>query len=282
VEDNLNTIKTTFLLAIMTSFFIFIGQVIGGQSGMFIAFVFAAVMNIASYWYSDKIVLKLHSARPINKDNSLHSSFEELLKTAEITGPKLYIYDSEEPNAFATGRNYENSVVAVSTKLVETLTTEEINGVLAHEIAHIENKDILIASIAATFAGAISMIASMLKWGLIFGAFRGNRDSGSAIGHLLIAILAPIIALIIQMAISRTREFKADYTAAQITKKPEHLASALKKISSYYSTTKLKSDPSPATSHMYIISPFIGGLGKLFSSHPPMEERVKRLEEISF
>ena len=186
---DLNTIKTTFLLAVMTSFFLFIGQIIGGQSGMLIAFIFAAVMNIASYWYSDKIVLKLHSASPVDEENGLHRSFEELLKIAKITGPKLYIYDSDEPNAFATGRNYENSVVAVSTKLVEKLTDDELNGVLAHEIAHIENKDILIASIAATFAGAISMIASMLKWGLIFGAFRGNRDSGSAIGHLLVCLL---------------------------------------------------------------------------------------------
>ena len=182
----------------------------------------------------DKIVLKIHKAKKVDKSSQIFQSFSNLLSQAKINGPKLYIYESEEPNAFATGRNFDNSVVAVSTSLVETLSADELEGVLAHEIAHIENNDILIASIAATFAGAISMIASMLKWGLIFGAFRGNRESGSAIGHLLVAILAPLIALVIQMAISRTREYKADYTAAQITKKPQALASALTKISEFY------------------------------------------------
>ena len=216
----MNSVKTFFLLTIMTGFFLLIGRMIGGQSGMMIAFIFAIVMNFVSYWYSHKIVLKIHKASLADSESNVFKSFQALLSKADIQGPKLYIYDSDEPNAFATGRNFENSVVAVSSSLLDTLNKEEIEGVLAHEIAHIENNDILIASVAATFAGAISMIASMLKWGLIFGAFRGNRESGSAIGHLLIAILAPLIALIIQMAISRTREFKADYTAAQITKIP--------------------------------------------------------------
>ena len=193
----MNTIKTFFLLSIMTVFFILIGKMIGGQSGMMIAFVFALVMNFVSYWYSDKIVLKIHKAKKVDKSSQIFQSFSNLLSQAKINGPKLYIYESEEPNAFATGRNFDNSVVAVSTSLVETLSADELEGVLAHEIAHIENNDILIASIAATFAGAISMIASMLKWGLIFGAFRGNRESGSAIGHLLVAILAPLIASVI-------------------------------------------------------------------------------------
>ena len=207
----MNSVKTFFLLTIMTGFFLLIGRMIGGQSGMMIAFIFAIVMNF----------LKIHKASLADSESNVFKSFQALLSKADIQGPKLYIYDSDEPNAFATGRNFENSVVAVSSSLLDTLNKEEIEGVLAHEIAHIENNDILIASVAATFAGAISMIASMLKWGLIFGAFRGNRESGSAIGHLLIAILAPLIALIIQMAISRTREFKADYTAAQITKKSQ-------------------------------------------------------------
>ena len=278
----MNSVKTFFLLTIMTGFFLLIGRMIGGQSGMMIAFIFAIVMNFVSYWYSHKIVLKIHKASLVDSESNVYKSFQSLLSKADIKGPRLYIYDSDEPNAFATGRNFENSVVAVSSSLLNTLNKEEIEGVLAHEIAHIENNDILIASVAATFAGAISMIASMLKWGLIFGAFRGNRESGSAIGHLLIAILAPLIALIIQMAISRTREFKADYTAAQITKNPSGLASALTKISTYYSNNKLERDPSTATSHMYIISPLAGGIGKLFSSHPPMEERVERLNKITF
>ena len=277
----MNSVKTFFLLTIMTGFFLLIGRMIGGQSGMMIAFIFAIVMNFVSYWYSHKIVLKIHKASLVDSESNVYKSFQSLLSKADIKGPRLYIYDSDEPNAFATGRNFENSVVAVSS-LLNTLDKEEVEGVLAHEIAHIENNDILIASVAATFAGAISMIASMLKWGLIFGAFRGNRESGSAIGHLLIAILAPLIALIIQMAISRTREFKADYTAAQITKNPSGLASALTKISTYYSSNKLERDPSTATSHMYIISPLAGGIGKLFSSHPPMEERVERLNKITF
>ena len=278
----MNTVKTFFLLTVMTMFFILIGRLIGGQSGMMFAFIFALGMNFFSYWFSHKIVLKIHKAKLIESSSPIMSMFNNLLVKANISGPKLYIYESNEPNAFATGRNYENSVVAVSTSLVEELNDDELEGVLAHEIAHVENNDILIASIAATFAGSISMIASMLKWGLIFGAFRGNRESGSAIGHLLVAILAPLIALIIQMAISRTREFKADYTAAQITKNPQGLSSALEKISYFYENHKLEEEPSPATSHMYIISPLAGGIGKLFSSHPPMQERVKRLNEITF
>ena len=281
----MNALKTGFLLAIMTSFFILIGKFIGGSGGMWIAFVFAIIMNVGSYWMSDKIVLKVFKAKKVDESDhkSLLDIFNNLCKKANIDGPRLFVYQDDTPNAFATGRNEKNSVVAVSTSLIDTLNEDELEGVLAHELAHIENKDILIASIAATFAGAISIIASMLKWGLIFGAFRGNRGTGNVIGHLLIAILAPIIALIIQMAISRTREYKADYTAAQITNEPKHLASALRKISYFCSSEKAKTlranheERDAATSHMFIISPLAGGVGKLFSSHPPVEERIKRL-----
>ena len=281
----MNALKTGFLLAIMTSFFILIGKFIGGSGGMWIAFVFAIIMNVGSYWMSDKIVLKVFKAKKVDESDhkSLLDIFNNLCKKANIDGPRLFVYQDDTPNAFATGRNEKNSVVAVSTSLIDTLNEDELEGVLAHELAHIENKDILIASIADTFAGAISIIASMLKWGLIFGAFRGNRGTGNVIGHLLIAILAPIIALIIQMAISRTREYKADYTAAQITNEPKHLASALRKISDFCSSEKAKTlranheERDAATSHMFIISPLAGGVGKLFSSHPPVEERIKRL-----
>ena len=281
----MNALKTGFLLAIMTSFFILIGKFIGGSGGMWIAFVFAIIMNVGSYWMSDKIVLKVFKAKKVDESDhkSLLDIFNNLCKKANIDGPRLFVYQDDTPNAFATGRNEKNSVVAVSTSLIDTLNEDELEGVLAHELAHIENKDILIASIAATFAGAISIIASMLKWGLIFGVFRGNRGTGNVIGHLLIAILAPIIALIIQMAISRTREYKADYTAAQITNEPKHLASALRKISDFCSSEKAKTlranheERDAATSHMFIISPLAGGVGKLFSSHPPVEERIKRL-----
>lgn len=279
----MNTLKTGFLLAVMTTFFVLIGAYFGGSGGMWFAFIFATIMNIGSYWMSDKIVLRMFKAKEVDGSSykSLSDLFSNLCKTANILGPRLFIYQSDTPNAFATGRNQEHSVVAVSTALVDQLNNEELEGVLAHELAHIENKDILIASIAATFAGSISIIASIVKWGLIFGAFRGNRNSGNVIGHLLIAILAPIIALIIQMAISRTREFKADYTAAQITNRPSALASALDKINAHVLSCASKPDSNEerhtATSHMFIISPLTGGVGKWFSSHPPVEERIKRL-----
>ena len=281
--DDINTLKTTFLLTIMTLFFISIGQYLGGSSGMKLAFVFALVMNIGSYWFSDKIILKMYKAKEINDSDfpKIKSIFSNLCEKADIIEPKLFIYSADEPNAFATGRNQSNSVVALSSGLIEILNHDEIEGVMAHELAHIENRDILIGSIAATFAGAISMIASMIKWGLIFGAFRGNRNSGSLIGNILIAILAPLIALIIQMAISRTREYKADSTAAQITDKPKFLASALTKIQKYHLDFRQQKESNKelqtATSHMFIISPISGGVGRLFSSHPPTEERVKRL-----
>ena len=267
----------------MTLFFIAIGQYLGGASGMKIAFFFALVMNIGSYWFSDKIILKMYKAKEIDssKFSEIKQTFSNLCKKANIVEPKLFIYNADEPNAFATGRNQSNSVVALSSGLIHILDLEEIEGVMAHELAHIENRDILIGSIAATFAGAISMIASMIKWGLIFGAFRGNRNSGGLIGNLLIAILAPLIALIIQMAISRTREYKADSTAAQITDKPKFLASALTKIQKYHLDFRQQKESNKelqtATSHMFIISPISGGVGRLFSSHPPTEERVKRL-----
>lgn len=281
--DNINTLKTTFLLTVMTLFFLAIGQYLGGARGMKFAFIFALIMNIGSYWFSDKIILKMYKAKEISQEDfpQIKKAFTDLCVKAQIQEPKLFIYSADEPNAFATGRNHENSVVALSSGLISILSLEEIEGVMAHELAHIENKDILIGSIAATFAGAISMIASMIKWGLIFGAFRGNRNSGNVFGNLLIAILAPLIALIIQMAISRTREFKADSTAAQITDQPKYLASALTKIQEFHLNSKksiqTNKELQTATSHMFIISPIAGGVGKLFSSHPPTEDRVKRL-----
>ena len=270
----------------MTLFFISIGQYLGGAGGARIAFIFALVMNIGSYWFSDKLILKMYKAKEIdsNKFSEIKNIFSNLCKKANIVEPKLFIYSADEPNAFATGRNQNNSVVALSTGLISLLDMDEIEGVMAHELAHIENRDILIGSIAATFAGAISMIASMIKWGLIFGAFRGNRNSGSFLGNILIAILAPLIALIIQMAISRTREFKADNSAAQITSKPKSLANALIKIQDFHLKSKdnkeLNKELQTATCHMFIISPISGGVGKWFSSHPPTEDRVKRLMDI--
>jgi len=282
----MNALKTGFLLAVLTAFFILIGKLVGGSTGMLFAFVFAMIMNIISYWKGDRMVLLMFKRQNIRElggsdyQNQL-DIFSNVCRKADLIGPKLYIYDDETPNAFATGRDHEHSLVAISTSLVSKLNDEELEGVLAHELAHIENRDTLIASMAATFAGAISIIASIVKWGLIFSAFRGNRGTGNVVSHILIAILAPIIALIIQMAISRTREFKADYTAAQITSKPSALASALNKIHDHVLSCvgkpNFNEERNAAASHLFIISPLTGGIGKLFSSHPPVGERVKRL-----
>ena len=269
----------------MTLFFIAIGQYLGGASGMKIAFIFALVMNIGSYWFSDKIILKMYKAKEIDssKFSEIKQTFSNLCKKANIVEPKLFIYNADEPNAFATGRNQSNSVVALSSGLIHILDLEEIEGVMAHELAHIENRDILIGSIAATFAGAISMIASMIKWGLIFGAFRGNRNSGGLIGNLLIAILAPLIALIIQMAISRSREYEADRIGAKLTQDPRSLASALEKIDEISRTKNFNTvQQHPETAQMMIISPLIQkGFKELFSTHPSTSERIFRLNEMA-
>ncbi len=281
-----NQIKTVLLLGGLTGLFLFIGAMIGGKSGMTIALLFAGGMNFVSYWWSDKIVLKMYRAKEAdqNEHSDLYSMVQEITHTAKIPMPKLYIIDMPQSNAFATGRNKNHAAVAVTTGIMQILNKNELKGVLAHEIAHIKNKDILISTIAATIAGVISYLAMMARWAAIFGGFGGkDNDSGGGILELLVlAIVAPIMAMIIQFAISRSREYLADETGAKLVRDPFSLASALEKIHKNVTHHPLKKmGKTDATAHLFISNPFSGkSLFKLFSTHPPMEERVKRLRHL--
>jgi heat shock protein HtpX len=253
---------------------------VGGRSGVVIAFVFAAVMNFGSYWFSDKIVLRMHRAKPITPAEAprLHAIVDRLVARAGLPKPALYLLPEDAPNAFATGRNPSHAAVAVTAGMMRAMTEEEVEGVVAHELAHIKNRDILIASVAATIAGAIGMLAHFAQWGAIFGGM-GGRDSergGHPIALLATALLAPIAALIIQMAISRSREYAADATGAQMAGNPHGLASALAKLGALNKRIPLHT--TPETSHLFIVAPLTGGsLLQLFSTHPPLEERIRRL-----
>lgn len=278
-----NQIKTTVLLAALTAFIIWIGQVLGGRQGMVIALVLAAGMNFFSYWYSDKIVLKMYHAREATRQQApeVFDIVGRLTQNAGLPMPKIFIIPSEAPNAFATGRNPENAVVAVTDGLLRLMNRQEIAGVLAHELAHVKNRDILIGSIAATLAGAIMLLANMARWSMIFGGGRDDKNGGSGIvGLLFMSILAPMAAMIIQMAISRSREYQADASGAALTGNPEGLASALEKLGAY--SGRLPMNASPSTAHMLIVNPLSGrNLMHLFSTHPPLEERIARLRGTS-
>jgi heat shock protein HtpX len=276
-----NQLRTTVLLAAMTAVIMWVGNMLGGRSGMMIALVFAGGMNFFSYWYSDKLVLKMYKAREATPEEApmVYRMVDVLSKEAGLPMPKVYIIPQDSPNAFATGRNPENAVVAVTEGLLRTMNPDELAGVLAHELGHVKNRDILIGTIAATMAGAIMMIANMAKWSAIFGGFRGSDEEGGgggAIGLIAMAIIAPIAAMLIQMAISRSREYLADSTAAKITGNSEGLASALEKLGAY--SRQIPMQAQPATAHMFIMNPLSGAsLMNLFSTHPPIEERVARL-----
>jgi len=278
-----NQIKTTLLLACLTALIILIGRALGGQKGMLMAFAFALVMNLVSYWYSDKIVLKMYKARPITRDDNpyLYNTVRNLAIRARIPEPRLYIIPEQSPNAFATGRNPANAAVAVTEGALELLDRHELEGVLAHELSHVRNRDILVSTIAASLAGAIMIIGTWLRWATFFGGFGGDDDEGvGGLGLLAIAILAPIAALIIQLAISRSREYLADSTGARIAGTPQGLAHALEKLSSYSRRIPMKK-ANPSTAHMFIVHPFSrGGLASLFSTHPPIEKRIQRLMEM--
>lgn len=275
-----NMLKTTLLLGALTGLLMFFGQVLGGRGGMVIAFGFAVIMNFGSYWFSDKIVLKIYRAQPVTEtdDPELYSIVRNLATRAGLPMPGVYRIPQATPNAFATGRNPENAVVAVTDGIRQLLTAEELAGVIGHELAHIGHRDILISSIAATLAGAIMMLANMARWALIFG---GGRDEDSnPLGILATAILAPLAAMIIQMAVSRSREYQADATGAKISGNPQSLASALEKLS--MASKRIPMQSSPATSHMFIVKPFSGkSVLSLFSTHPPVEKRVEKLREMS-
>jgi heat shock protein HtpX len=279
-----NQIRTTLLLAAMTALIVFIGQLLGGRQGMIIALVFAAGMNFFSYWYSDKLVLKMYRAQEISPQQApdLYRMVERLAQRAQLPMPRVYLIPKDAPNAFATGRNPEHAVVAVTEGLLRLMDREEITGVLAHEMAHVKNRDILIGSIAATMAGAVMILANMARWSAIFGGFnRDNQQGGGLgmIGLLVTSILAPMAAMVIQMAVSRSREYLADATGAGFSGNPEGLARALEKLGAY--SKQLPMQAAPATAHMMTVNPLTGGgLANLFSTHPPLSERIARLRGV--
>ncbi|MGO9175747.1 MAG: zinc metalloprotease HtpX [Desulfobaccales bacterium] len=273
-----NRVKTVLLLTGLTVFLIFMGKFLGGRQGMYLAFILALGMNFFSYWFSDKIVLRMYRAQEVSPEEApqIHQMVEELAHEAGIPKPRVYIIPDESPNAFATGRNPQHAAVAATQGIIRLLTPVELKGVLGHELGHVLNRDILISTIAATLAGAIMILASMARWGAILGMGRDDEEGGGILGVLVMSIIAPIAAMLIQMAISRSREYLADETGARLTHNPESLARALEKLS--LGTQRIPMDASPATAHMFIVNPLTGrSLMNLFSTHPPIEERVERL-----
>ncbi len=276
----MNTIKTALLLGGLTGLLMLIGGYFGGQQGMVIAFIFALVMNFGSYWFSDKIVLSMYHAQEVTESQApeIFTLVRNLALRASLPMPRVYIIPEDTPNAFATGRDENHAVVAVTQGILRILNREELEGVIAHELTHIKNRDMLVSSIAATLAGAIVMLAHMAQWAAIFGGGSRDRenDGGGVIGLIAMAILAPIAATIIQMAISRSREYDADAGGAHISGKPYGLASALEKLSRASQSIPLQANPS--TAHLFIVNPLTGrSFMSLFSTHPPIEERVARL-----
>jgi heat shock protein HtpX len=273
-------------MTLLTILFILLGGMLGGRNGMMFAFIFALGMNFFSYWFSDKIVLSMYRAKEVNESEApeLYSIVRNLAQKGGLPMPKVYIIQNPAPNAFATGRNPRNAAVAVTTGILQLLNRDELEGVLAHELAHIHGRDILIGTIAATFAGAIMMLADWARWAMIFGGGRNDEEGGSplgAIGAIVAMIIAPIAALLIQMAISRSREYLADQRGAALCGNPVALANALRKIA--YGVEKMPMDAKPATAHMFIMNPLTGrNLMNLFSTHPPVEERIRRLENMVY
>jgi len=278
-----NTLKTTLLLGLLTGLLVIAGGVIGGNSGMLLGFVIAVALNFGSYWFSDKIALKMAGAREVSSAEApeLHDMVARLAQASGLPKPRVAIIDADAPNAFATGRNPNNGLVAVTTGIVKILDRRELAAVISHELGHIRNRDILISAIAATFAGAITMLAHIGQFAMIFGGRSDDDDDGGGIfGALLMIILAPIAATIIQLAISRSREFGADRTGAEVGGDPEALASALEKLDAY--SRQIPLPVNPAASHMFIVKPLTGfSMQSLFSSHPPTEQRVARLRQIA-
>jgi heat shock protein HtpX len=277
-----NILKTTLLLTVMTLLFMLAGQALGGERGMLMALVFAAIMNFVSYFFSDKIALAAYRAQPVSREDlpRVYNIVERLSQKVGLPMPKVYLIPTDSPNAFATGRNPNHASVAVTQGILGLLNDEELEGVIAHELGHVRNRDILISSIVATLAGAITFLSHIARWGMIFGGMRGGeRDDrgGGGIAAIAMIILAPLAALLIQLAVSRSREYGADDTGAHWTGNPYALASALAKIDAYSRRAPLLATPS--TAHLFIIQPFLGGMsfGNLFSTHPPTAKRIERL-----
>ncbi|KAF0185597.1 MAG: heat shock protein HtpX [Nitrospirae bacterium] len=279
-ESSMNTMKTLMLMGLLSVMLVFAGGMLGGKSGMTIALIMAFGINFFSYWFSDRIVLKMYRAQPITESEApeLYGMVRRLAQRAQLPMPKVAIINEDQPNAFATGRNPEHGTVAVTTGLMRILSREELEGVLAHELAHIRNRDILVGTIAAAIAGAISYLAQMAQFAMIFGGGRQDDDEGgSPIGMIVMMIVGPIAAMLVQMAISRSREYGADATGAEICGNPIYLANALHKLQ--MASQQVHMQANPATAHMFIVNPLSGGaLMKMFSTHPPMEERIARLK----
>ncbi len=282
----MNGVKTVLLLGLLTGLLLFVGEAIGGRNGLVLGLAVAIVMNFASYFWSDKIALKMNRAQPISRDEApmVYGILERLTANNHLPMPKVYMIPTDSPNAFATGRNPEHASVAVTQGIMRLLDEQELEGVLAHELSHVKNRDILISAVAATIAGALTMIARMAYWAELFGGFGGrSSDSergGGIFSGLLMIIVAPIAAMMIQLAISRSREYQADASGAAMTHNPEGLASALQKLGTY--SKRLPMQASPSTAHMFIIQPFTGrglmsAVGNLFSTHPPIPKRIERL-----
>jgi heat shock protein HtpX len=274
-----NSVKTTLFLALLTGLFVAVGGLLGGRGGMVMAFVFALIMNFVSYWFSDKIVLAMYRAQPLSESEApvVHRIVRSLATRASIPMPKLYLLPSEQPNAFATGRSPQHAAVAVTHGILRIMDEAELEGVLAHELSHVLNRDVLISTVAATIAGAISMLANMAQWGMMFGGSRDDEDRGTnPIALILTVILAPLAAFLIQMAVSRSREYQADASGARLTRNPLGLASALGKLDQ--ASRALPMNANPATAHLFIVNPLTGrSMMSLFMTHPPIADRIARL-----
>src|SRR6184192_2380775 len=275
-----NTFKTAFLLTALTLLLMAVGRAFGGQNGMLLALAIAAVTNFVAYFFSDKIALATYRAQPVSREQlpRVYNVVERMTQRIGLPMPKIYVIHNDSPNAFATGRNPSHASVAVTQGILGLLSDEELEGVLAHELGHVRNRDILISSIAATVAGAITYLAEIARWGMIFGGYERDRDSrgGGGFGALLMLLLAPVAAALIQLAVSRSREYQADETGAHFTGNPYALASALAKLDAY--SKRLPLQATPSTAHLFIVQPFLGmSLGNLFSTHPPIAKRIERL-----
>ncbi len=277
-----NQLKTGILLGLLTALILIFGRLLGGQTGLAFAFVLAIIMNVGSYWFSDRIVLSMYRAKEVSPQEApqLHSVVQELSEEAKIPKPRVYIMPEQAPNAFATGRNPKHGVVAVTQGIMQLLSMDELKGVLAHELGHIRNRDILIQTVAATLAGVIMFVSSMVKWAAIFGMGGNDEEGGNPFLAIVLAIIAPIAAMLIQMAISRSREYLADQTGARLARNPNALASALEKLDAYSQRVRMHHG-NAATAHMFIVNPFSGqSLANLFSTHPPIQERIQRLRSM--
>jgi heat shock protein HtpX len=277
-----SALKTGILMFAIFVLLLFVGAEIGGQEGLIIAFVMALAFNGVMYWFSDKIVLAMYHAQPVTADQAprLHEIVRTLAERANLPMPKVYVIDSPNPNAFATGRNPKHAAVAVTTGILKLLSEDQLSGVIGHELAHVEHRDILISTVAATIAGTISFVATMARWSLIFGGGGRGRNRGNPLALLVISIVAPLVALFIQLWISRTREYAADARGAQLARNPLLLARALQRLE--HGVELHPAEVSPATAHMFIVSPFSARtIGTLFSTHPPIEDRVARLEKMA-